>query len=106
MSKSLPPPPEKGLSDGLGMVSPMIDARAKKQWFLALACAAQIAGDDPDRCMALVNQMRIIRDLVAQLSYQAKQNGFVGGIDAGVSEDCFLNGDIGAGLEGNPTQVA
>jgi len=88
------------------MVSLMIDARAKKQWFLALACAAQIAGDDPDRCMALVNQMRIVRALVAELSYQSKQDGFVGGINAGVSQDGFFDSDVGAGLERNPTQVA
>ena len=88
------------------MFTPMIDARAKKQWFLALACAAQIAGDDPERCLALVNQMRIVRGLVAQLSYQAKQDGFVGSTDARVSQDGLFNGDIGAGLEGNPTQVA
>jgi hypothetical protein len=88
------------------MVSSMIDARAKKQWFLALATAAQIAGDDPERCMALVNQMRIVRGLVAELSYQSKQDGFVGGIDAGVSQDGFFDSHVGAGLEGNPTQVA
>ena len=88
------------------MFTPMIDARAKKQWFLALACAAQIAGDDPERCLALVNQMRIVRGLVAQLSYQAKQDGLVGSTNAQVSQDGLFNGDIGAGLEGNPPQVA
>ena len=88
------------------MVAVMSDDYTKSQWFLALATAAQIAGDDPERCVALVNQMQIVRGLIAKLSYQAKQDGFVGGIDAGVSQDGFLNGDVGARLKGNPTQVA
>lgn len=106
MSKAITPPPEIGLSDALSMVNPMIDARAKKQWFLALATAAQIAGDDPERCVALVNQMRIVRGLVAELSYQSKQDCFVDVTDAGVSQDGFFDSHVGAGVEGNPPQVA
>lgn len=88
------------------MVAVMSDDYTKSQWFTAFVAAAQVAGDDPERCVALVNQMRIVRGLVAELSYQSKQDGFVGGIDAGVSQDGFFNGHVGAGLEGDPTQVA
>lgn len=94
------------MSEGRAMFTQMVDARAKKQWFLALACAAEIAGDDPKRCIALAKQMRIVRELVAQLADQAQQNGLVGVADSGISQNNLFNGELLSDAERQPTQVA
>jgi hypothetical protein len=78
----------------------------KSQWNDAFLCAANLAGDDPQRCVALNRQMLFVNDLVAQLTNQSKQDGFVGVGDSGLSQDRLLNGDIGGDAEGNPSQVA
>ena len=84
----------------------MIEEQQKRQWNKAMKVAALVAGDDPERCVALVSQMTIIADSITQLGNERKQNGFVGVGDSEVGHDGLLNGDIGGDAEGNPSEVA
>ena len=108
MSKAITPPPEIGLSEAEGIVAAMSDDYTKSQWFTAFVCAAHVAGDDQDRCIALVSQLRIVGDLLnaPQLLEQSKQGGFVGVGEIPVGQDELLNGGVFTDANGNPAQVA
>lgn len=84
----------------------MSDDYKKSQWNDAFLCAANLAGDDPQRCVALNRQMLFVNGLIAQLTNKSKQDGFVGVGDSGVGHDGLLNGDVGGDVQGNPPKVA
>lgn len=108
MSKAITPPPEMGLSEGLASFDAMSDDHTKSQWFTAFVCAAHIAGDDQDRCIALASQLRIVGDLLnsPQLLQQPEQGGFVGVGEIPIGEDQLLDRDAGISLDRHPPQVA
>ena len=107
MAKQLPPP-EMGLSEGADNFAGMSDDYTKSQWFTAFVCAAHVAGDDQDRCIALVSQLRIVGDLLnaPQLLKQPEQGGLVGVGEIPVGQDELLNGGVFTDANGNPAQVA
>lgn len=109
MSKAItPPPPEMGLSEGLASFDAMSDDYTKSQWFTAFVCAAHVAGDDQDRCIALASQLRIVGDLLnaPQLLKQSEQGGLVGVGEIPVGQDQLLDGGVFTDADGNPAQVA
>lgn len=101
-------PLEMGLSEGLASFDAMSDDHTKSQWFTAFVCAAHIAGDDQDRCIALASQLKIVGDLLnsPQLLQQPEQGGFVGVGEIPVSQDHLLNRGLFTDADGNPAQVA
>lgn len=103
-----PPPPEIGLSEGLANFAAMSDDYTKSQWFTAFVCAAHVAGDDQDRCIALALQLRIVGDLLnsPQLLQQSEQGGLVGVGEISVSQDELLDRGLFTDADGNPAQVA
>jgi len=103
-----PPPPGKGLSEADGMVAGMSDDYTNSHWFTAFVCAAHVAGDDLERCAAVVSQLRIVGDLLnsPQLLQQSEQGGFVGVGEISVSQDELLNRGLFTDADGNPAQVA
>ena len=107
MSKAITPSPHR-LSEAEGMVAAMSDDYTKSQWFAAFVCAAHVAGDDQDRCIALASQLRIVGDLLnaPQLLEQSEQGGFVGVGEIPVGQDELLNGGVFTDANGNPAQVA
>lgn len=84
----------------------MSDDYKKSQWNDAFLCAANVAGEDPQRCVALNRQMLFVNNLVAELTHQSKQDGLVGVANPGLSQYGLLNGDVGGDAQGNPAQVA
>ena len=103
-----PPPPEIGLSEGLANFAAMSDDYTKSQWFTAFVCAAHVAGDDQDRCIALALQLRIVGDLLnsPQLLQQSEQGGLVGVGEILISQDELLDRGLFTDADGNPAQVA
>lgn len=75
---------------------------------MAFVCAAHVAGDDQDRCIALASQLRIVGDLLnsPQLLKQTEQGGFVGVGEVTISQDQLLDGSLFTDADGNPAQVA
>ena len=105
MSEAItPPPPEKSLSE----VAAMSDDYTKSQWFTAFVTAAIVAGDDPEQCVAVVNQLRIVGQLLRapQLLNQSQQGGFVGVGEISVGQDQLLDRGLIIDADGNPAQVA
>ena len=102
--------PPHGVSEGGGMVERMYgaDDTAKSQWFTAFVSAAHLAGDDLERCAAVVLQLRIVGDLLdaPQLLKQPEQGGFVGVGEIPVSQDQLLNRGFLTDADGDPAQVA
>jgi hypothetical protein len=90
------------------MVAAMSDDYTKSQWFTAFVCAAHIAGDDLERCAAVVSQLRIVGDLLnsPQLLQQPEQGGLVGVGEIPISQDQLLNRDAPISLDRHPPQVA
>ena len=109
MDEALSPPPE-GLSRPSGKVERMYggDDTAKSQWFTAFVSAAHLAGDDLERCAAVVLQLRIVGDLLAspQLLQQPEKSGLVGVGEIPVGQDQLLDGGGFINADGNPAQVA
>lgn len=97
-----------GLSEGLASFDAMSDDYTKSQWFTAFVCAAHVAGDDQDRCIALASQLRIVGDLLnaPQLLKQSEQGGLVGVGEIPVGQDQLLDGGVFTDADGNPAQVA
>jgi hypothetical protein len=109
MSEAItPPPPEISLSEALTMVAAMSDDYTKSQWFTAFVTAAIVAGDDPEQCVAVVNQLRIVGQLLRapQLLNQSQQGGFVGVGEISVGQDQLLDRGLIIDADGNPAQVA
>jgi hypothetical protein len=108
MAKAVSPPPRNGLSEGLASFDAMSDDHTKSQWFTAFVCAAHIAGDDQDRCIALASQLRIVGDLLnsPQLLQQPEQGGLVGVGEISISQDQLLDRGLFTDADGNPAQVA
>ena len=108
MAKAITPPPEMGLSEGLASFDAMSDDYTKSQWFTAFVCAAHVAGDDQDRCIALASQLRIVGDLLnsPQLLQQPEQSGFVGVGEIPIGQDQLLDRGLFTDTNGNPAQVA
>ena len=90
------------------MVAAMSDDYTKSQWFTAFVCAAHVAGDDLERCAAVVSQLRIVGGLLdsPQLLQQSEQGGLVGVSEISISQDQLLNRGLLADTDGNPAQVA
>lgn len=84
------------------------DDAVKSQWFTAFVTAAHLAGDDLERCAAVVHQLRIVGDLLAspQLLQQPKESGLVSVAEIGISQDQLLDGGGFVDTDGNPAQVA
>jgi len=97
-----------GLSEADGMVAGMSDDFTKSQWFTAFVCAAHVAGDDLERCAAVVSQLRIVGDLLnsPQLLQQPEQGGFVGVGEIPIGQDQLLDRGLLTDTNGNPAQVA
>jgi hypothetical protein len=97
-----------GLSEGLASFDAMSDDYTKSQWFTAFVCAAIVAGDDLQRCAAVVLQLRIVGDLLnsSQLLQQPEQGGFVGVGEILIGQDQLLNSGLFTDTNGNPAQVA
>ena len=108
MAKGITPPPGIGLSEAEGMVERMSDDYTKSQWLKAFVCAAYVAGDDQERCMALVSQLRIVGDLLnsPQLLQQPEQGGFVGVGEIPIGQDQLLDCGVFTNANGDPAQVA
>jgi hypothetical protein len=90
------------------MVAAMSDDYTKSQWFTAFVCAAHVAGDDLERCIALASQLRIVGDLLnsPQLLQQTEQGGFVGVGEIPIGQDELLDRGLFTDANGNPAQVA
>jgi hypothetical protein len=86
----------------------MSDDYTKSQWFTAFVCAAHIAGDDQDRCIALASQLKIVGDLLnsPQLLQQPEEGGLVGVGEIPIGKDHLLNRDAWISLDRHPPQVA
>jgi len=97
-----------GLSEGLASFDSMSDDFTKSQWFTAFVCAAHVAGDDLERCAAVVSQLRIVGDLLdsPQLLQQPEQGGFVGVGEIPIGQDQLLDRDARISLDWHPPQVA
>lgn len=97
-----------GLSEAEGMVAAMSDDYTKSQWFTAFVSAAHLAGDDPEQCVDVINQLRIVGQLLRPPQHlnQAKQGGLVGVGQIPVSQDQLLNGGVFTDANGDPAQVA
>ena len=110
MAKAItpPPPPEIGLSEGLASFDAMSDDHTKSQWFTAFVCAAIVAGDDPEQCVDVVNQLRMVGSLLRAPQHlnQAEQGGLVGVGQIPIGQDQLLNGGVFIDADGNPAQVA
>lgn len=110
MDEALSPPPD-GLSRAIAKVERMYGGEndtAKSQWFTAFVSAAHLAGDDLERCAAVVLQLRIVGDLLAspQLLQQPEKSGLVGVGEIPVGQDQLLDGGRFISADGNPAQVA
>jgi hypothetical protein len=90
------------------MVAGMSDDYTKSQWFTAFVCAAHVAGDDLERCAAVVSQLRIVGGLLdsPQLLQQPEQGGFVGVGEIPIGQDELLDRGLFTDTNGNPAQVA
>lgn len=108
MSTAQPSPPPDRLSRAEGMFAGMTDDYTKSQWFTAFVCAAHVAGEDQDRCVALALQLRIVGDLLdsPQLLKQSEQGGLVGVGEIGVGQDQLLDRDAVVDADRHPPQVA
>ncbi len=97
-----------GLSEGLASFDAMSDDHTKSQWFTAFVCAAHIAGDDQDRCIALASQLKIVGDLLnsPQLLQQPEEGGLVGVGEIPIGQDQLLDRGLFTDANGNPAQVA
>jgi len=97
-----------GLSEGLASFDSMSDDFTKSQWFTAFVCAAHVAGDDLERCAAVVSQLRIVGDLLdsPQLLQQPEQGGFVGVGEIPIGQDQLLDRGLFTDANGDPAQVA
>lgn len=90
------------------MVAAMSDDYTKSQWFTAFVAAAQIAGDDPDQCVDVVKQLRMVGSLLRAPQHldQSEQRGFVGVGEIPIGQDQLLNRGFAVNVDGNPAQVA
>lgn len=108
MAKGFSPPPRKGLSEAEGMVAGMSDDYTKSQWFSAFVSAAHLAGDDPEQCVDVVNQLRMVGSLLRAPQHlnESEQRGFVGVGEIPVSQDQLLDRGVFTDADGDPAQVA
>ncbi|CAB5212637.1 hypothetical protein UFOVP196_38 [uncultured Caudovirales phage] len=90
------------------MVAAMSDDYTKGQWFSAFVCAAIVAGDDPEQCVDVVNQLRMVGSLLRAPQHlnQAEQGGLVGVGQIPIGQDELLNSGVFTDADGNPAQVA
>ncbi len=90
------------------MVAAMSDDSTKSQWFAAFVCAAHVAGDDPEQCVDVVSQLRMVGSLLRAPQHldQSEQRGFVGVGEIPVSQDQLLDRGFAVNVDGNPAQVA
>ncbi len=90
------------------MVAGMSDDYTKSQWFSAFVCAAIVAGDDPEQCVDVVKQLRIVGTLLRAPQHlnEAEQGGLVGVGEIPIGQDQLLDRGLFTDANGNPAQVA
>ena len=90
------------------MVAGMSDDYTKSQWFSAFVCAAIVAGDDPEQCVDVVKQLRIVGTLLRAPQHlnEAEQGGLVGVGEIPIGQDQRLDRGLFTDANGNPAQVA
>jgi hypothetical protein len=86
----------------------MSDDYTKSQWFTAFVCAAIVAGDDPEQCVDVVKQLRLVGTLLRAPQHlnETEQGGLVDVGEILVSQDQLLDRGVFTDADGDPAQVA
>jgi len=90
------------------MVERMYGGDDAAKWLRGFVAVAHVAGDDPDLCRALAEQLRIIGDVLglAHTFEQGEQSLLLSGAEVGLGEDHLFNRDAGISIDRHPPQVA